>query len=92
MEKQLNTSGEIPRIDIIVILEEIQQDGTRMMRIAFQMPKNQELRNDIVGQAWKESGMEILTTIRKGSGNVQPTRWYSKSKRLVFLLSTVSVP
>ena len=43
-------------------------------------------------QAQKKSGMEMRTTIKKGSGIAQPTRCYSNSKRVVILYLKVSVP
>ena len=71
-----------------------------MMIIVIQMPKKSRIaqRDSYldIGHSWiqaqKKSGMEILTTIKKGNGIAQPTKWYSNSKRLVILYSKVSVP
>ena len=47
--------------------------------------------NDIEWRGRKRSGMEVLLTLKKDNGIVQPTKWRSNSKRLVSLYSKVSV-
>ena len=74
--------------------------GTRMMRTVFRMPKKSRItqwdsQKDI-GHSWvqarKRSGMEVLTTLRKGNGIAQPRKWCNGSKKLVIQNSKVSVP
>ena len=49
-----------------------------------------------IGHSWvqgrKNSGMEVLTTLRKGNGIVQSPKWCNDTKKLVILHSKVSVP
>ena len=44
-----------------------------------------------IGHSWvqgrERSGMEILVTLKKENGILQPTKWYSDSKKLVILCS-----
>ena len=74
--------------------------GTRMMRLVFRMTnKSRKTQSDSrkdIGHSWaqgrKRSGMELLLTLKKGSGIVQPPKWCNDSKKLVILSSKVSVP
>ena len=74
--------------------------GKRMMRIIFRMPRKSRItrwtsRRDI-GHFWvqgrKTSGVEVLLLLKKEQWILQPTKWYSDSKKLVILCSKVSVP
>ena len=60
--------------------------------------KSQELRDKQdsrkdTGHAWvqgrKRSGMDVLLTLTKDSGILQPSKWYSDSKKLVIPCSEV---
>ena len=63
--------------------------GKRMMRIVFRMPNRPRITQ--IGHSWvqgrKRSGIEVLLTLKKGNGMVQPTRWCNDSKKLVILYS-----
>ena len=54
--------------------------------------KNYAMRFSKGHWARKRSGEEVLTTLRKGNGIVQPPKWCNGSKKLVVLYSKVSVP
>ena len=65
----------------------------------FECRKSEELRNEILRRTFlgprvgrEVSGLEVLTTLKKGSGIVQSTKWCNDSKKLVILYSEVSVP
>ena len=65
----------------------------RMMIIDFRMPRESRITrwNSRKDFGRKKRGMEVLLTLRKENGNLQPTTWYSDSKKLVILCSKASV-